>query len=56
MKRFKITLYQELYTDYIVTAENEDEARELVLQGEAEEFKDDVDCKEHDILMCEEEK
>lgn len=54
MPKFKITLYQEIYTDYIVEADDEDKAQDWVLRGEAEEFQDDTVCKESAILKSEE--
>ena len=49
--KFKLTLYQEIYTDYEVEAENEEQAREKVCNGEAEEI--DTTVKESEILECE---
>lgn len=44
MPKFEITLNQNLYTTYIVEADNEDDAKDLVLEGNAENHVKDKDC------------
>jgi|TARA_R110000824_G_scaffold2419_11_gene11307 hypothetical protein len=36
-KKYKVTLYQETYTEVVVSAESESEAGDLVLAGEYED-------------------
>ena len=55
--KYKVTLYQEIYTHLEIEAKSEDEARDLVLRGE---FDDDntidieVEVKESEIIDLEE--
>ncbi len=53
--KFKVTLYQETYTEIEVFADDEDAAKELVLSGE---FNDDdiqdVTVKDSDVIDVEE--
>jgi len=55
--KYKVTLYQEIYTHLEIEAKSEDEARDLVLRGE---FDDDntinieVEVKESEIIDSEE--
>jgi hypothetical protein len=53
MTKYKVTVYHETYTDYIVEAETEDEAQDLALMGEYEKI-DDVVVKESDAINVEE--
>jgi len=55
--KYKVTLYQEIYTHLEIEAKSEDEARDLVLRGE---FDDDntidieVEVRESEIIDSEE--
>jgi len=55
--KYKVTLYQEVYTHLEIEAKSEDEARDLVLRGE---FDDDntidieVEVRESEIIDLEE--
>jgi len=55
--KYKVTLYQEIYTHLEIEATSEDEARDLVLRGE---FDDDntidieVEVRESEIIDSEE--
>lgn len=55
--KYKVTLYQEIYTHLEIEAKSEDEARDLALRGE---FDDDntinieVEVKESEIIDSEE--
>jgi len=55
--KYKVTLYQEVYTHLEIEAKSEDEARDLVLRGE---FDDDntidiqVEVRESEIIDSEE--
>ena len=55
--KYKVTLYQEIYTHLEIEATSEDEARDLVLSGQ---FDDDntidifVEVKESEIIDSEE--
>jgi len=55
--KYKVTLYQEIYTHLEIEAKSEDEARDLVLRGE---FDDDntidieVEVRESEIIDLEE--
>ena len=48
-KRFSVTLYHETYTEYVVTANNLEEAQEKVEEGEYD-FVEDVTVKESEII------
>lgn len=52
MSKYKVTIYHETYTDYIVEAETEDEAQDLVMMGEYEKI-DDVVVKDSDPINVE---
>jgi hypothetical protein len=56
--KYKVTLYQEIYTHLEIEATSEDEARDLVLRGEFDEFDDattiDIEVKESEIIDLEE--
>lgn len=49
MAKFKVQVYQETYTDFIVDAECEDEACDKALMGEYE-FIEDVTTKESEVM------
>jgi hypothetical protein len=49
MPKFKVTVYHETYTDYIVTADDVESAQDLVMQGEYDNV-DDVTVKDSDII------
>ena len=55
--KYKVTLYQEIYTHLEIEAKSEDEARDLVLRGEFDEFDDattiDIEVKESEIIDLE---
>ena len=38
--KYKVTVYHETYTDYIVEAPDKDEAQDLVMMGEYDEIGD----------------
>jgi hypothetical protein len=62
--KYRVTLYQEIYTHLEIEAKSEDEARDLVLSGEfrdlvlSGEFDDantiDIEVKESEIINLEE--
>jgi len=56
--KYRVTLYQEIYTHLEIEATSEDEARDLVLSGEFDEFDDDttidIEVKESEIIDLEE--
>jgi len=46
-KKFKVTLYQETYTEVVVSAESESEAGDLVMAGEyGDDDVEDITVKE----------
>jgi hypothetical protein len=52
--KFKLTLYQEIYTDYTVEADSEEAARELIISGNASDLDiDEVTVKDSDIVKLE---
>jgi hypothetical protein len=56
--KYRVTLYQEIYTHLEIEATSEDEARDLVLSGKFDEFDDDttidIEVKESEIIDLEE--
>jgi hypothetical protein len=56
--KYRVTLYQEIYTHLEIEATSEDEARDLVLSGKYDEFDDatniDIEVKESEIIDLEE--
>lgn len=49
--KYKITLYQEIYSDFEVEANSEKEASDMVISGQAGE-PNDVTVKESDVISC----
>jgi hypothetical protein len=53
--KYKVALYQEIYTYLEIEAKSEDEARDLVLSGEFDDANTiDNEVKESEIIGCEE--
>ncbi len=55
--KYKVTLYQEIYTHLEIEAKSEDEARDLVLSGEFDDaytIDIEVEVKESEIIDLEE--
>jgi hypothetical protein len=53
--KYKVTLYQEIYTHLEIEAKSEDEARDLVLSGEFDDANTiDIEVKESTIIDSEE--
>jgi hypothetical protein len=53
--KYKVTLYQEIYTHLEIEAKSEDEARDLVLSGEFDDANTiDIEVKESEIIDSEE--
>jgi hypothetical protein len=53
--KYKVTLYQEIYTHLEIEAKSEDEARDLVLRGEFDDANTiDIGVKESTIIDSEE--
>jgi hypothetical protein len=55
--KYKVTLYQEIYTHLEIEAKSEDEARDLVLSGEFDDANTidiEVEVKESEIIDSEE--
>lgn len=53
--KYKVTLYQEIYTFLEIEAKSEDEARDLVLSGEFDDaITIDNETKTSEIFSCEE--
>lgn len=50
--KYKVTVYHEQYTDYLVEAESEDKATDLVLSGEYDEI-DDTTVKHSEVMGVE---
>ena len=47
--KYRVTVYHETYTDYIVEAEHEDEAQDLAMMGEYDSI-DDTMVKESEAI------
>ena len=55
--KYKVTLYQEIYTHLEIEATSEDEARDLVLRGEFDDANTidiEVEVRESEIIDLEE--
>ncbi len=53
--KYRVTLYQEIYTHLEIEATSEDEARDLVLSGEFDDANTlDIEVKESEIIDSEE--
>ena len=53
MSKYIVTIYQETYTDYVVEAEHEDEAKDLAMMGEYDEI-DDIVVKDSEPINVKE--
>jgi hypothetical protein len=53
VSKFIVTIYNETYTDYIVEAGDEDEAKDLAMMGEYDEI-DDVVIKDSEAINVKE--
>jgi len=51
--KYKVTIYHETYTDYIVEASDKDEAQDLVMMGEYDNI-DDTTVKESEPIAVKE--
>lgn len=49
MPKFRVCIYHETYTDYIVNADTADEAKDKVMQGEYDDI-DDTTVKESEPI------
>lgn len=54
MKKFKVTLYQEIYSDYEIEAESLGEAAIIVFSGDLNVDPVDITVKESEIVECKE--
>ncbi len=53
--KYKVTLYQEIYTHLEIEAKSEDEARDLVLSGEFDDANTiDIEVRESALIDLEE--
>lgn len=55
MKQYSVTIYTEVYTSVLVSANSDEEARDMVLSGEYDDDDiEDVTVKESDVLSVDE--